>query len=113
MPRWCLCTTIYGIEQKDYHPQQSLMLLVASFRCRRLLTTTYHCRPLPLPPPPLPLDVAACCHRPPPAITAMPAIGATDTADLEAKAWAERGFSLQLEQPRQVPPHPHMGGVVL
>ena len=40
----------------------------------------------------------------------MPALGATDPADLEAKARAELGFSRQLEQPRQVAPHPSLGG---
>jgi hypothetical protein len=40
----------------------------------------------------------------------MPALGATDPADLEAKAHAEPGFSRQLEQPRQVAPHPSLGG---
>ena len=40
----------------------------------------------------------------------MPALGATDPADLEAKARAELGFSRQLEQPRQVAPHPFLGG---
>jgi hypothetical protein len=32
----------------------------------------------------------------------MPDLGATDPADLEAKARAELGFSRQLEQPRRV-----------
>jgi hypothetical protein len=40
----------------------------------------------------------------------MPALGATDSADLEAKDCAELGFSRQLEQPRQVAPHPSLGG---
>ena len=40
----------------------------------------------------------------------MPALGATDPADLEAKARAELGFSRQLEQPRRVAPHPFLGG---
>ena len=40
----------------------------------------------------------------------MPAIGATDPADLEAQARAELGFSRQLEQTRQVAPSPRFGG---
>jgi hypothetical protein len=40
----------------------------------------------------------------------MPALGATDPADLEAKARAKLGFSRQLKQPRQVAPHPSLGG---
>ena len=40
----------------------------------------------------------------------MPDLGATDPADLEAKARAELGFSRQLEQPRRVAPHPFLGG---
>jgi hypothetical protein len=40
----------------------------------------------------------------------MPALGATDPTDLEAKACAELGFTRQLEQPRQVAPHPSLGG---
>ena len=40
----------------------------------------------------------------------MPALGATDSADLEAWACAELGFSRQLEQPRLVAPHPFLGG---
>jgi hypothetical protein len=40
----------------------------------------------------------------------MPAIGATDSADLEAKAWTELGFSRKLEQPRRVSPPPRFGG---
>ena len=40
----------------------------------------------------------------------MPALGATDPADLEAKARAELGFSRQLEKPRRVAPHPFLGG---
>jgi hypothetical protein len=40
----------------------------------------------------------------------MPALGATDPADLEARARAELGFSRQLKQPRQVAPHPFLGG---
>ena len=40
----------------------------------------------------------------------MPALGATDPADLEAKARAELGFSRQLEQPRRVAPQPFLGG---
>ena len=40
----------------------------------------------------------------------MPALGATDPADMEAKARAELGFSRQLEQPRRVAPHPFLGG---
>ena len=40
----------------------------------------------------------------------MPDLGATDPSDLEAKARAELGFSRQLEQPRQVAPHPFLGG---
>jgi hypothetical protein len=39
----------------------------------------------------------------------MPALGATDPADLEAKARAELGFSRQLKQPRRVAPHPFLG----
>jgi hypothetical protein len=40
----------------------------------------------------------------------MPALGATDPTDLEARACAELGFSRQLEQPWQVAPHPSLGG---
>jgi hypothetical protein len=40
----------------------------------------------------------------------MPGIGATDPADQEAKARAELGFSRWLKQPRQVAPHPSLGG---
>ena len=40
----------------------------------------------------------------------MPAIGATDPADLEAQARAELGFSRLLEQTRRVAPSPHFGG---
>jgi hypothetical protein len=40
----------------------------------------------------------------------MPALGASDPADLEARACAELGFSRQLEQPWQVTPHPSLGG---
>jgi hypothetical protein len=40
----------------------------------------------------------------------MPALGATDPTDLEARARAELGFSRQLEQPPQVAPHPSLGG---
>ncbi len=40
----------------------------------------------------------------------MPALGATDPADLEAWVCVELGFSRQLEQPRQVAPHPSLGG---
>ena len=40
----------------------------------------------------------------------MPALGATDPADLEAKAHVELGFSRQLEQPWQVAPHPFLSG---
>ncbi len=40
----------------------------------------------------------------------MPALGATDPADLEARACAELGFSRQLKQPWQVAPHPSLGG---
>ena len=40
----------------------------------------------------------------------MPAIGATDPADLEAKAWAGLDFLRQLEQPRRVSPTPRIGG---
>jgi hypothetical protein len=40
----------------------------------------------------------------------MPALGATDPSDLEARARAEQGFSRQLEQPRRVAPHPSLGG---
>ena len=39
----------------------------------------------------------------------MPAIGATDPADLEAQARAELGFSRRLE-PRRVAPSHHFGG---
>jgi len=41
---------------------------------------------------------AAAAEPSPP--SEMPALGATDPADLEAKARAELGFSRQLEQPR-------------
>ena len=40
----------------------------------------------------------------------MPAIGATDPADLVAKARADLGFSRQLEQTRRIAPHPRHGG---
>ncbi len=40
----------------------------------------------------------------------MPALGATDPADLEARARAELGFARQLKQPQQVAPHPSLGG---
>jgi hypothetical protein len=40
----------------------------------------------------------------------MPALGATDPADLEARACEELGFSRQLEQPWRVAPHPSLGG---
>jgi hypothetical protein len=40
----------------------------------------------------------------------MPALGVTDPADLEARVCVELGFSRQLEQPRQVAPHPSLGG---
>ena len=40
----------------------------------------------------------------------MPDLGATDPADLEAKARAELGFSRQLEQPQRVAPQPFLGG---
>ena len=40
----------------------------------------------------------------------MPALGATDPADLQAHARAELGFSRQLEQPRRTSPHPALGG---
>ena len=39
----------------------------------------------------------------------MPDLGATDPADLEAKARAELGFSRQLKQPRRVAPQPFLG----
>ena len=37
-------------------------------------------------------------------------LGATDPADLEAKARAELGFSRRLEQPRRISPYPGFGG---
>jgi hypothetical protein len=40
----------------------------------------------------------------------MRALGGMDPTDLEARARAELGFSRQLEQPRQVAPHPSLGG---
>jgi hypothetical protein len=40
----------------------------------------------------------------------MPTIGATDPADLEAKARADLGFSRQLEQFRRIFPPPSLGG---
>ncbi len=40
----------------------------------------------------------------------MPALGATDPVDLEAWARAGLVFSRQLKQPRQVAPHPSLGG---
>ena len=40
----------------------------------------------------------------------MPDLGATDPADLKAKACAELGFSRHLEHPRQVAPQPFLGG---
>jgi len=40
----------------------------------------------------------------------MPAIGATDPANLEAQACAEMFFSRQLEQPRRISPYPGVGG---
>jgi hypothetical protein len=40
----------------------------------------------------------------------MPALGATDPADLEAKARLELGYSRQLKQPRRVAPHPSLVG---
>ncbi len=40
----------------------------------------------------------------------MPALGATDTADLQAQACAELGFSRQLKQHRRTSPHPTLGG---
>jgi hypothetical protein len=40
----------------------------------------------------------------------MPDLGATDPADLKAKARAELVFSRQIEQPRQVAPQPFLGG---
>ncbi len=40
----------------------------------------------------------------------MPAIGATDLTDIEAKARADLGFSWQLEQNRQILPHQCLGG---
>ncbi len=40
----------------------------------------------------------------------MPALGATNPADLEARARAELGFFRQLEQPWQVAPHPSLIG---
>ncbi len=39
----------------------------------------------------------------------MPDLGATDPADLEAKARVDLGFSRQLEQPRRVAPQPFLG----
>jgi hypothetical protein len=66
-------------------------LIVISRRRRRLLS----CR------------ISADRRRPPPA---MPGLGATDPADLEAQARAELGFSRRLEQPRRVAPPPRFGG---
>ena len=40
----------------------------------------------------------------------MPALGATDPADLQAQARAELGFSRLLEQPRRTSPHPRNSG---
>ena len=40
----------------------------------------------------------------------MPDLGATDPADLEAKARVDLGFSRQLEQPQRVAPQPFLGG---
>jgi hypothetical protein len=40
----------------------------------------------------------------------MPAIGAMDPADLEAKARADLGFSQRLEQSRRISPPPSLGG---
>jgi hypothetical protein len=40
----------------------------------------------------------------------MPAIGATDLADIEAKAHADLEFLQQLEQTHQILPHPCLGG---
>ncbi len=41
---------------------------------------------------------------------AMPALGATDPANLEAQVCAELGLSWLLKQPRQTSPHPALGG---
>jgi hypothetical protein len=51
---------------------------------------------------------AAAAEPSPP--SEMPDLGATDPADLEAKARAELGFSRQLDQPRQIASHPVLGG---
>ena len=40
----------------------------------------------------------------------MPAIGATDPTDLEAKARADLGFSWRLEQTCRISPPPSLGG---
>ena len=40
----------------------------------------------------------------------MPGLGATDPADLDARARAELGLSRQVQQPRRVAPHPNRGG---
>ena len=40
----------------------------------------------------------------------MPGLGATDLADLEAKARAQLGLSRQLQVNRRIPPHPGKGG---
>ena len=40
----------------------------------------------------------------------MPGLGATDPADLEAKARAQLGLSRQLQVNRRIPPHPGKGG---
>ncbi len=59
--------------------------------------------------PPLPPPLISAPPMPPVA-AAMPAIGATDPADLEAKARVELGFSQQLEQLQRVSPPPSFGG---
>jgi hypothetical protein len=55
----------------------------------------------------LPPPLSSCRHA---TLSEMPALGATDPADLEAKACKELGFSRQLEQPWRVAPHPSLGG---
>jgi hypothetical protein len=40
----------------------------------------------------------------------MPDPGATDPADLQARACAQLGLTRQLEQTRRETPHPHGGG---
>jgi hypothetical protein len=65
----------------------------------------------PLPPTPPFSQLLSLSHRRRRAtLSAMPALGATDPADLEAQACAELGFSRQLKQPWQVAPHPSLGG---